>query len=138
MFEYRFDLGMSSVDAAGVLFFPELFRHAHDAYEAFMADLGISLDGVLAEGRYAIPIVHAEADYKRPLDHGAQVTVVVQIIKLGESSFVVDCDFRDAGGGSCATTRTVHVAIDRATGKTAAIPDAWRSRLEPPSDSAAQ
>jgi 1,4-dihydroxy-2-naphthoyl-CoA hydrolase len=130
MFEYRFDLGMSSVDAAGVLFFPELFRHAHDAYEAFMAEIGIGLHGILADGRYAVPIVHAEADYTRALKHGATVTVTVKISKLGESSFVVDYDFRNADGTSCATTRTVHVVIDRSTGRTADIPDPWRSRFQ--------
>ena len=131
MFEYRFNLGMSSVDAAGVLFFPELFRHAHDAYEAFMADIGIALDGMLAEGQYALPIVHAEADYKRPLGHGVDVRVAVQINKLGERSLVVDYDFQDASGASCATTQTVHVLIDYATGKPAVIPEPWRTRLEP-------
>jgi 1,4-dihydroxy-2-naphthoyl-CoA hydrolase len=130
MFEYRFAIGMSSVDAAGVLFYPELFRHAHDAYEGLMAQIGIALDGILADGRYAVPIVHAEADYKRPLKHGATVAVAVQITKLGESSFVVDYDFRDASGGSCATTQTVHVVIDRSTGKTAVIPDPWRTCFE--------
>ena len=131
MFEYRFDLGMSSVDAAGVLFFPELFRHAHDAYEAFMADIGIALDGILAEERYALPIVHAEADYKQPLVHGVAVRVAVQINKLGKRSFVVDYNFQDASGTSYATTQTVHVLIDRSTGKPAAIPEHWRTRLEP-------
>jgi 1,4-dihydroxy-2-naphthoyl-CoA hydrolase len=129
--EYRFNLGMSSVDPAGVLFFPELFRHAHDAYEAFMADVGVALDRILAEGEYALPIVHAEADYTRPLRHGTRVSVGTQISKLGESSFVVDFDFRDEDGQSCATAKTVHVVIERGTGKRTTLPDAWRTRLAP-------
>jgi 1,4-dihydroxy-2-naphthoyl-CoA hydrolase len=129
VFDYRFDLGMSSADPAGVLFFPELFRHTHDAYEAFMAANGMTLSGILAQGRYAVPIVHAEADYRRPLRHGASVTVSVAVAKLGESSFTIEFQFRDAAGEACATARTVHVVIDRNTGSRSIIPEPWRVRL---------
>lgn len=130
MFEYRFNVGMASADPAGVLFYPALFQHAHDAYEAFMRENEMALDAMLAEGRYALPIAHAEADYRRPLRHGSAVRVTVAISKLGESSFTVDFDFRDDSGGSCAVARSVHVLIDRATGARSPIPEAWRRRLE--------
>ncbi len=130
MFEYRFSLAMSSADPAGVLFYPALFRHAHDAYEAFMRENEMALDAMLADGRYALPIAHAEADYRRPLRHGNAVTVSVVISRLGESSFTIDFDFRDDSGESCATARSVHVLIDRATGAPSPIPEAWRRRLE--------
>jgi 1,4-dihydroxy-2-naphthoyl-CoA hydrolase len=138
VFEYRFDLGMSSVDAAGVLYYPELFRHAHDAYEAFMAANAMALHEILAAGRRALPIVHAEADYRRPLTHGTAVTVELVVARLGESSFVVDYAFRGSDGVPCASVRTVHVLIDRASGTREALPEAWRSRLQdhvaPPRD----
>lgn len=130
MFEFRFYLGMSSADPAGVLFYPALFRHAHDAYEAFMRENEMALEAILAEGRHALPIAHAEADYRRPLRHGAAVTVAVTIGRLGESSFNVDFDFRDDSGISCATAHSVHVVVDRTTGARTPIPETWRRRLE--------
>jgi 1,4-dihydroxy-2-naphthoyl-CoA hydrolase len=120
---------MASVDAAGVLFFPTLFRHAHDAYEAFMTDQGIALHETLADGRYAVPIVHAEADFHRPLSHGTDVTIMLEVARLGESSFTVAYRFIDPAGESCATARTVHVVIERAGGMRRPVPESWRERL---------
>ena len=39
-FFYRFTVRLHDIDAAGVMFFGHLFRHAHDAYESVMANLG--------------------------------------------------------------------------------------------------
>lgn len=128
-YEYRFALGMSSVDRAGVLFYPDLFRHAHDAYEAFMASIGVGLDQVLEEGRYAIPVVHAQADYLQPMAHGGIITVTLRIQKLGDSSFTVGCDFRDSTGNLCARAETVHVVVDRRAGSPCSIPPQWQARL---------
>jgi 1,4-dihydroxy-2-naphthoyl-CoA hydrolase len=130
MFEYRFELGMSSTDPAGVLFYPALFRHAHDAYEALMRDSGLALDTILGEGGYALPIAHAEADYRRPLRHGESVEVAVVITRLGESAFTVEFDFRNSAGESCATARSVHVLLDLATGTPISLPEPWRARLQ--------
>ncbi len=126
---YRFELGMGSVDAAGLIFFPELFRHAHDAYERFMKENGLALDRLLRDGDYLLPIVHAEADYRRPLRHGASVSVHLGIDRIGESSFVVGYEFADEAGESCARCQTVHVAMDRESGRPHALPEPLRACL---------
>jgi 1,4-dihydroxy-2-naphthoyl-CoA hydrolase len=128
-FEYELRLGMSSVDAAGVLFYPELFRHTHDAYEAFMADRGLDLAHLLREGRYGLPIARAEADYLGPLRHGEQVRIKVEVSRIGERSFTIQCELTDSRGHACARVTTVHVCVDRATGRATALPEALRLRL---------
>jgi 1,4-dihydroxy-2-naphthoyl-CoA hydrolase len=128
-FSYQFHLGMSSADPAGVLYFPELFRHAHDAYEAFMASLDHNLVGFFEANQPAIPIVHAESDFLKPMRHGDDIRVAVRVERLGESSMTLGFEFIGPGGELCATSRTTHVFIERTSGRPVAIPDSLRRRL---------
>ena len=58
-FEYRFSIRLHDTDAAGVLFFAHLLRHAHDAYEAFMEQAGFGLVGLIA----GMPVILGSAAY---------------------------------------------------------------------------
>ena len=128
-YRYCFSLGLSSVDRAGVLFYPELFRHAHDAYEAFMAQLGQGLPGIFAAGDLHIPVVHVEGDYLLPLMHGESVAVSVTPGSVGDTSFTVDCVFTDSRGHTAAKVRSVHVCINPVSRKPTAVPATLRERL---------
>lgn len=129
-FRYRFSLGLSSVDRAGVLFYPELFRHAHDAYEALMTDLGQPLSDWFEGDSHALPVVHAEADYHRPLHHGVAVEVGVHVLSVGRSSFTVRAAFFSGADQLCAEVTTVHVCVHRPSGIAAALPGEFRKRLQ--------
>lgn len=130
IYEYRFRVSLHDTDAAGVLFFGHLFRHAHDAYETFMADIGFSLDGILHEGRYHLPLGHAEADYLLPLRHGEQVLVKLQVNNLSSSSFALEYHFFNEDGNALATAKTVHVLVDRDAQSRPSLPDGLRAALE--------
>jgi len=129
-FEYRFTVGMSSVDAAGVMFFPELLRHAHDAYEAFMRSLDHELGAVLARGHYLLPIRHVEADYLQPMRLGVALVAHVDVSHVGTSSFSTVSRFVAIDGEICARSKTVHVCVDTGTGQPMTLPDALRNALE--------
>ena len=129
-FEYRFSVGMSSVDAAGLMFFPELLRHAHDAYEGFMKSLGHELGGVLANGEYLLPIRHAEGDYLHPMRLGAELVVHVGLSRIGTTSFTVVCRFVGVNEKLCARSETVHVCVHAVTGQPMTLPDALRNALQ--------
>ncbi len=118
---WRFPVMLHDTDAAGVLFFAHLFRHAHDAYEAFMAARGLLLHRIIAEGEWGLPLVHAEADYTRPLHHGDVVAVHLEVESMGERSFTLGYRF-ECKGACCATARTVHVAVDR-SGRAIGLPE---------------
>ncbi len=130
IFEHRFRVALHDTDAAGVLFFAHLFRHAHDAYEVWMAALGFPLDAMLRDGGLRLPIVDAEADYRRPLRHGDTVTVHLAVAETGDSAFTLDYRFLDATGALAASARTVHVGIDRSDDR--ALPEALRQTLLKP------
>lgn len=130
-FRYPFVVSMASVDGAGVLFYPELFRYAHDAYEAMMDAIGFPLSGILTAGQWRLPIVHAEADMTHPLSQGAHLVVEVGVASLSARAFRVGYAFM--GIDSCAHARamTVHVAVDPNTGRAIPIPRGLRAALDP-------
>ncbi len=129
-YEYRFTVGMSSVDAAGVMFFPELLRHTHDAYESFMKSLGHELRQVLATGDYLLPIRHAEADYIFPMFLGAEFVAHVQVARIGKTSFRIATRFVESNEQVSAHSETTHVCVDTATGRPTTVPDALRHGLQ--------
>ena len=85
MFEYKTTVRMFNTDAAGISFFASGFLYAHQCYEAFMEE-HISLGQMLADGKYLVPIVHAEADYKISLRLSQKITVQMTLDMIKRSS----------------------------------------------------
>lgn len=128
-YEYRFQVRLHDTDRAGVVFFAHLFTHAHDAYEAFMASIGLGL-GALIEGGVGLPVAHASADYLQPLRHGEEVVVTLHLAQLGQTSFAVAYEFH-CGATLRARLRTVHVYLDAQSGLPALLPQELRAQLVP-------
>lgn len=111
-FHYAFQVRLHDVDAARILFYGHLFRHAHDAYEALMASIGLGLPAMLEAGHWRLPLVHAAADYLQPISHGDYLEVAVSIESLKVRSYTVGYRFwRPADTACCAQARTVHVYL---------------------------
>ncbi len=108
-FCYRFSVRLHDVDAAGILFFANLFRYAHDAYEEWMASIDCGLSAMLANGIARLPLVHAEADYLEPIRHGETITIDVAVVRLGKRSFTVGYRFLARTQSLKAKAKTVHV-----------------------------
>lgn len=125
-FEHVFEVRLHDTDAAGVLFFAHLFRHAHDAYESLMAAAGFPLQYLIRSGT-ALPIVHAEADYQAPVHQGDRIRVAVGVAEIRHQSFSLDYRFLDDQGVPRARARTVHVLTG--PGSTMALPDDLRRAL---------
>jgi len=127
-YNYHFTTTLHDIDAAGVLFFAHLYRHAHDAYEAFMSDIGFSLDEIIRNNS-KLPLVHSEAEFLQPIRHGDRVTIVLQIKNIGISSFTVNYRFTGEQGRQLATASTTHVHLDADGKKNSALPDALHTEL---------
>jgi 1,4-dihydroxy-2-naphthoyl-CoA hydrolase len=127
-FDYRFRVCLHDIDAAGVMFYGHLFRHAHDAYEVFMSTLGFPLDGLIRAG-CRLPLVHAEADYRMPMHHGEGILVEVGVEALGGARFTLAYGFRDGAGALCARARTVHVHVAEGGTGAAPLPEDLRAAL---------
>lgn len=133
VFRHCFQVRLHDTDAAGVLFFGHLFRHAHDAYESFMAELGFPLHGLIQreppDASTRLPITHAEADFKRPLRQGDTVEVELRVREVRPRSFSLDYRFLDPDGNLCASARTVHVYLSDTAGSGLQLPDGLGSAL---------
>ncbi|TVR12867.1 MAG: acyl-CoA thioesterase [Phormidium sp. GEM2.Bin31] len=110
---YQHTIHLEDTDAAGVVYFARLLSICHYAYEAAIAQAGVSLAHLLAEGNLALPIVEAQIRFLQPLYCGDQITIEVTPKRLGESEFEVFYCLRRAEGDhrpvSQASTR--HVCI---------------------------
>lgn len=130
MLDHTVRISLRDADAAGVLFFGRYFALAHDAYETFLDGHGLNLGRLLQEGRFVVPVVHAESDYRRPLRVGERVTIRLRVAEVRRRAFTVAYEFLDGSGESACSLRTVHVAVDLSTGRAAPLPDELRAVLE--------
>lgn len=119
-FEYPLDIRLHDTDAAGLIFFGHLFRHAQDAYEAFMSAIGFPIDRMIRDGAPLLPIAHAEADFHRPMRHGDAIRVRVQVLEIRRRSYAIGYRFTDTAGGLMASARTIHVLVRTGSGQTRA------------------
>ena len=95
-----------------------------EAREAYFEDIiGVSLTDI------GTVIASLTIDYVRPIESDAEVTVAVGVAELGSSSLTMAYEIR-ADGETAATARTVQVLVDRETGQSEPIPDAWRRRID--------
>lgn len=127
--DFQFKVALHDTDAAGVLFFSHLFRHAHDAYEAFMDKIGFPLEHLLATNDYLLPLVHAEADYLQPMRHGDLVLIRLSLLRIGNSSFSLAYEFIGNEGQTLAKASTVHVAVNHDNHSKTPLPAALTSAL---------
>ena len=129
-FEYQTTIKLYDTDAAGLLFFGNHFRIVHDVYQAFMENSGFNFARIIKQGEILVPIVHAEADYLEPLAVGDKLTIVMSATNISEHSFTLNYDLRRADSTSVGTVQTVHVTIDRTTGKKMPLPTPLREALQ--------
>ena len=83
MFIHQTTIRLHHTDAAGLLFFADQFKLAHDAYESFMESIGYPFAPLLRTSQYLLPIVHAEADYGAALSTGDKITIQVTAERVG-------------------------------------------------------
>lgn len=130
MSAHRFEtvVRLPHTDAAGVVFFARYFDLVHLAFEDFLEALGHPLEPDLFAATVGFPLVHAEADYQRPLRMGDRIAIDVSVASVRPRSFVlsyaVTCD-----AAPVATAQTVHAALDVRTTSRVDLPEDLRSAL---------
>jgi len=130
MYIHQTIVRLHNTDAAGLLFFAEQFRLAHDAYESFMESIGYPFAPLIRNSDYLLPIVHAEADFLKPLSTGDRLEIQVKAETIGESSFTLGYLIRRDRNEPVGTVRTVHVLVSRQTGNSLSLLPELRQKLE--------
>ncbi len=129
MFIYDTSIRLHQTDAAGLMFFAQLFTLAHDAYETFVESIGFSFDRTIRSTENLLPIVHAEADYLVPLRVGDKISVRMRLDQVGTTSFILAYEMTNSAGALTGTVKTVHVWTDRTTMQKVPLPDWLKGSL---------
>ena len=119
------------IDAAGILFFARNCDYFHDAYLAFLEHLEMPLHEHLDDAEFVIPLVHAEADFAKPIRFGTRCDVHIEVARLGTSSFTLAYTLRGDGDRVLTTGQTVHCCVERATFASRALPERLSAALKP-------
>jgi len=127
----RMDVRFADVDFARLVYFPRLFDYCHRAFEDFFAaELGIPYVRMLTERKVGFPARHAEADFRAPLRFGDVCRVVMDVVRLGQTS--VTCRYRLMLGETeqlCAEVHLTQVAIHMDTLVAQPLPEDLRAQL---------
>jgi len=89
-FKYSRRVYLGDTDAAGVMYFAKGLEICHEAYEESLAAAEINLKQMLEEKIVALPIVHAEIDFLRPLFCGDRLSISLNCDRLSNNKFAVN------------------------------------------------
>ena len=108
-------------DAAGVVHFLQLFKWCHEAWEESLEKYGIDLKDIFPmvllnnnNSYVALPVVHCDADYFKPLFVGDSINTEIYPEKISDSSFVLRFKFKK-NGEQIGATNIKHVSINSLT-----------------------
>lgn len=120
-FTYKRTIFFADTDAGGVVYFANLLSICHEAYEAFLTNLQINLLEFFSNKKVAIPIIHSEIDFFKPLFCGDIIIINLKIKlinnKIFENIYKIEKD-----NILIATALTRHICINPETRKTQEIP----------------
>ena len=129
MYTFSTTVRIHHTDAAGILFFANLFIIAHECYETYL-DPEVNFHFMFNEKELIMPIVHAEADYLKPLRVSNKITVQLRLVEIGQSSFHLGYSIFDEDGGMSATVETSHAVRNKDGSAVLSLPDVLRDKLE--------
>lgn len=114
-------------DHARIVYYPRFFHFFHVAFEDFFDHQGIPYRTCLDEG-VGWPAVHAEADFRRPLRFGDELSIEVSISRIGRTSATFEYVGTRVGDDAPAVVGRVVVAcLDMKTYRARSIPPKYRA-----------
>ena len=127
MYTTKLRTNFFDADPAGILFYANIYRLAHAAYEEMIKSWGIGED-VFFSPEFAMPIIHSEADYKHPIFAHEELTVNISASQLKKHSLELSYFFY-CNGELKAAVKTVHVFVDKKQMKKIEIPEPLRVKF---------
>jgi len=132
-FQIAHRIRFSECDPAGIVFYPQYFVLFNDLLEAWVDSLvpgGFA--GFIGERRYGLPTVHLEAEFKAISRMGDDVTLSLEVIRLGGKSLTLAlaCIAKDGQIRMSVKQTVVTTSLESHTA--IAIPEELRLALEEP------
>ncbi len=124
-FSYHRTIYLSDTDAAGVIYFANALKICHEAYEAWLTEIGVVLPKMLAEKTIAIPIVHADIDFFRPIFCGDRLQINLEPKLIQDHEFLINYQIfkRESLNKPLAIAKTKHVCINPRTRNRIPLPE---------------
>lgn len=122
-FSTELSVRFPDVDAAGIVYFAKAFDYAHLAWEELLAAGGLPLHEAIPGRSWILPLIHAEADYRRPMRFGERLRVEASLADVGGSTVTLRYAVRGAEGELRATVTLVHCAVDKTSARRIPLPD---------------
>lgn len=111
IFEKEYMVYWSETDAAGIMHFSNYLRVCERVEEEFYFSTDMGRKYRKPSRELWFPRVHAECDYKSPLQARERYKVSLEDILIGESSLVYTYNFRHLNGSLAASCKIVVVAV---------------------------
>lgn len=132
-FIYDRTIRFQDTDAAGVVYFANVLSICHEAYEAALIAAGIDLREFFSGRETAIPIVHAQVDFFKPMYCGDQITIELCPKQIDHRRFEILYQIR-SGDRQISQAVTRHVCIDPQARSRISLPSKILDWLEQTSD----
>lgn len=130
-FETNVTIRFEDADPAGIVFYPRAISLAHGVVEDLIRQTELGWHGWFDHHGLAAPVRHAEADFLAPMRAGEALDARAWVEKFGETSGTFAVEFTGKDGTVRARIRTIHVLVDRATGKPMPLTSEIREALAP-------
>jgi 1,4-dihydroxy-2-naphthoyl-CoA hydrolase len=128
-FTYYYTVRFQDTDAAGVVYFANVLRICHEAYEVSLANSSINIKSFFTNPSVAFPIVHTNVDFLRPMYCGDNLVISLLAEKIGLDKFEITYEIMiDEVMVAKAITR--HVCIDVSSRTKQELPDYMNNWLE--------
>ncbi len=135
-FQVEIPIRFADVDAAGIVYYPQLLHICHQAFEELYQQRGpVPYHQWCQKARLGFPTRRLEADFPAPVQHAGPVTVEVSTSQLGNSSVCFQFvgrqnSLEDDTPRDCFSARAWKVCVDIDRFEATAIPDDVREVLQ--------
>ena len=118
-------------DPAGIVFYPQYFVMFNNLLEAWVDSLlpGVGFAGYIGELKFGMPSVRIEADFKSISKMGDDVTLSLEVVRLGSKSITLQLQCVAPDGEVRISVTQVLVTTSLVTHKAIEIPDVLRQAL---------
>ncbi|MCE5329850.1 acyl-CoA thioesterase [bacterium] len=130
MYIYKTKIKLYHTDAANLIFYSNLFNLAYECYEEFLENSDFSVLKIINEGKILMPVVHAEADYIKPMRLGDKIEIQLSLFSSGKSSYRLDYNFYNENKEKVAFAKTAHVVISIDNYRPVKIPEKLLNSLK--------
>ncbi len=128
MFTIKSKIYFYDCDPAGIMFFANVYRLAHSAYETFMKNLNTERN-FFYDNDLVLPIFHSEADYFIPLKTDDEIEIQVNVSQLRNSSFELSYNI-NIDDKIAAQVKTVHVCVKKDGFTKTELPEVLTKKLK--------